>query len=90
MTDDKRGPRPPQHVLNAVIVKAMLEHPQTAEFPDFPWADMTPMVVDWRPGPTDPDICPDDVWWVAVQYSSHGFLATYGVDRNNVPQCYMD
>jgi hypothetical protein len=51
---------------------------------------MMPVVTEWHVGPTDPEYCPDDVWWVEVQYSSKGARAAYGVDRNHVPTCYAD
>lgn len=85
------GPFAPQTAVNAAIVAAMLDHPYMERYADRKWAqwcDMTPVVIETAPG-SDP-LCPEDVWWVLVQYSSKGGCAAYGVDRNNVPQCYAD
>lgn len=94
------GQTPPQHVLNAVIVTAMLSRtyrPPRYEWQrDAPsadpswrgWANMTPVVTRVERA-SDP-FCPNDVWWVEVQYNTSGSRASYGVDRNNVPQCYQD
>jgi hypothetical protein len=90
---DHNRPAIPQAVLNAVIVAAMTDHPHRPEYADrrwFAWCDMMPVVTEWHVGPTDPEYCPDDVWWVEVQYSSKGARAAYGVDRNHVPTCYAD
>lgn len=85
---EEMPPCPPETAVNAVIVAALLEHP---EHPgrDWPWADMTPRVVRWeRRG--DSVYCPRDVWVVEVQYSSQGYRAVYGVTADNIPQCYAD
>lgn len=93
--------QPPQHVLNAVIVAAMLNYAYRPPRYDWQrgsitadpewrgWANMHPVVTDWAKGPTD-SLCPNDVWWVEVQYNTSGSRASFGVDRNNVPQCYQD
>lgn len=90
----------PQHTLNAVIVAAMLNyayrppryewsrHLPSADPAWRGWCDMTPVVTDVAPA-SDP-FCPQDVWWVEVQYNTSGSRASFGVDRNNVPQCYQD
>lgn len=86
-------PCPPDSAVNAVIVAAMLGHqfsPRYADSKWVQWCDMTPVVTAWSPGPTDPEYGPEHVWWVEVQYSSRGGRASYGVNRNNVPQCYAD
>ena len=44
-------PMPPQHVLDAVIVAAMLDHARPGRWQ----CDMTPVVTDWAQGPTDPE-----------------------------------
>jgi hypothetical protein len=87
------GAFPPESAVNAVIVAAMLEHRYDPRYDDLKcaqWCDMTPVVKRWHVGPTDSGLCPDHVWVIEVQYSSKGGRAVYGIDRNNVPQCYMD
>lgn len=84
---------PPQTAINAVIVAAMLDHafdPRYADSAWFQWCDMTPTVHRVYQGPTDPQYCPDDVWVIDVQYSTRGGRALYGVNRDNVPNCYQD
>lgn len=94
-------PYPHSSVLNAVIAAAMIKYayrPPRYEWqrehasadPSWRgWANMRPVVTATAKGPTDP-FCPDDVWWVEVQYNTAGSRASFGVDRNNVPQCYQD
>lgn len=85
-------PFPPESAVNAAIVAAMLAHPHDPRYENSEWAqwcDMTPVVTSWHPWGY-PRHCPDDVWVIEVQYSSRGGRAVYGVDRNNVPQCYAD
>jgi hypothetical protein len=91
--------RVPQAVLNAAIVRAMLDEQYRAEFSvdwngepdsDYQYCDMTPVVRVAVLGPTDPQYCPDDLWYVEVQYSTRGGRAGYGVNRNHVPRCYVN
>lgn len=93
-------PYPHSSVLNAVIVAAMLRYAyvpprytwQRDSLSADPswrgWANMTPIVT--RVAPASDPFCPDDVWWVEVKYNSCGSRASFGVDRNHVPQCYQD
>lgn len=86
----------PQPVINAVIVQAMLDEAYSAHWAsvfgpdDYPYCDMTPVVVVAVHGPTDPEYCPNDLWYVEVQYSTEGARAGYGVNRNHVPNCYVN
>ncbi len=94
------GEMPPQHTLNAVIVAAMLSYAYRPPRYDWQrdrasaapswrgWCDMTPVVT--RVDKARDPFCPQDLWWVEVQYNRKGSRAAFGVDRNNVPQCYQD
>lgn len=77
-------------MVNAVIVKAMLEHPHNPRYPDMPYCNMTPVVTRVQRIDEPSRLCPNDVWTVEVQYSTHGYRALYGVTADHVPQCYMD
>lgn len=83
------GTTVPQAVLNAAIIAAQREHPQqTGDRADWPWADMLPVVTASETY-AEPNRWGDS-WWVEVQYSTRGYKATYGVNRNHVTQCYAD
>lgn len=87
--DSRQGAEVPQAVINAVIVKAQAEHPRPVTGrAHWPWADMLPVVTGCEAYP-EPNRW-GDVWWVEVQYSTRGCRASYGVNRNHVPQCYAD
>ncbi len=93
-------PTVPQAVINAVIVQATLDETydensaqRWAAYGDrhpYQYCDMTPVVVAAVHGPTDPEYCPGDLWYVEVQYSTRGGRAGYGVNRNHVPHCYVN
>lgn len=90
--DHTRAEGAPQTAINAVIVAAMLEHVYDHRYADsdwYQWCDMTP-VVHRIERPMVGTLCPDDVWVIEVQYSSRGGRAVYGVNRHNVPNCYVD
>jgi hypothetical protein len=88
----------PQTVLNAVIVAVMLDETYSKQEAQtfasswfgYEYCDMTPVVKVAIPGPTDPEYCPDDLWYVEVQYSTKGARAGYGVNANHVPRCYVN
>jgi hypothetical protein len=97
---DDPGEFAPQTAVNAVIAYVILKYTYTPPRHEWQrdsitadpawrgWCNMTPVVTDVAPA-SDP-LCPGDVWWVEVQYNSSGSRASFGVDRNNVPQCYQD
>ena len=98
---DTVDPAVPQSVINAVIVSAMADEAYSqraadmfAEFQDrhpYQYCDMTPVVQVAEVLTPDRDtLCPRDVWYVEVQYSTRGGRAGYGVSRDHVPTCYCN
>lgn len=91
----------PQAVINAVIVRAMLDEAYSQRSADlfagfgdrhpYQYCDMTPVVhtavvLD----PSRDTLCPRDRWYVEVQYSTRGGRAGYGVNADHVPNCYVN
>lgn len=83
----------PSAVINAVVVRAMLDERYDEKWAavfgdDYQHCDMRPVV--FKAFPIDPAQYRGDMWYVEVQYSSKGGRAGYGVNRDHVPSCYID
>ena len=91
---DPIDPTVPQAVLNAAVVRALLDPSYSREslasrsFTDWPYRDMTPVVRRAEAhGETNRW---GDLWYVEVQYSSRGARAGYGINASHVPTLYCD
>jgi len=87
------GPRAPQAVINAVIVKVMLDERYSAHWVEafgdhYQYCDMAP-VVHHAESYGEPNRW-GDLWVVEVQYSRKGGRAVYGVNARHVPSCYAN